>query len=72
MAGDSSYGGKWRVPNVSHHRFKVIPNLVREAEPFDDGSRSKQWEDANIVEGQFSVDRQRTLNQSIEFLKFRY
>ena len=67
----SLYGGQRLVSDALHHGFKILPDFVRETKPFDDGSRSKQWQDANIVEGQSTVDRQRALDQSIEFLKFR-
>src|SRR5262249_50096232 len=47
---DSLYRGQRLVSDPLHHGFKVLPDLVREPKPFDDGSRSKQWQDANIVE----------------------
>src|SRR5262245_9818460 len=67
----SLYRRQRLVSDALHHGFKIFPDLVRETKPFDDGSRSKQWQDANIVEGQSTVDRQRALDQSIEFIKFR-
>jgi len=66
----SIYRRQRLVPYALHHGFKIFPDLVRETKSFDDGSRSKQWQDANIVEGQLTVDRQGALDQTTEFLKF--
>src|SRR5215470_4766614 len=55
----SLYRGQRLVSDAFHHGFEILPDLVWVTKAFDDGGRSKQWQDANIVEGQLTVDRQR-------------
>ena len=66
----SLYRRQRLVPDALHHGFKIFPDLVRETKSFDDGSRSKQRKDTNIVEGQLTVDRQGALDQTTEFLHY--